>query len=66
MNKQGRNSENACVGKGCSREGTIIAKIILLDKEALFCQSCKIELEKNGLISSESSEGQSICLDDYV
>lgn len=40
-----------CVGKGCNNIGTISAKILFIEKEALFCESCKQSLEKSGLIS---------------
>ena len=42
--------EGICAGKGCNQIGTITAKILFIEKEALFCESCNNDLKKSGII----------------
>lgn len=48
--KDAKRIEGTCAGKGCNRIGTITAKIVFIEKEALFCESCNNDLKKSGII----------------
>ncbi len=39
-----------CVGKGCNNVGLHSLSIIYINKTGLFCETCKKELEKCGLV----------------
>lgn len=39
-----------CAGKGCNNIGNHVLSIIYINKSGLFCETCKKELEKCGLV----------------
>jgi hypothetical protein len=39
-----------CAGKGCNNPGIHHLSIIYINKDGLFCETCKNELEKCGLV----------------
>lgn len=45
-----------CAAKGCTKKATTRSKIILIDKEAVFCESCRDCLEKSGLIENTNED----------
>lgn len=46
-----RLNKDPCAGLNCNKIGMYRLKIIYIDKTGLFCNNCKTELEKCGLVS---------------
>jgi hypothetical protein len=44
---------NPCAGMSCNSEGKHLLRVIYLDKKGWFCESCKEDLLKNGLVVQE-------------
>lgn len=47
-----------CGGTGCNNIATHILVIALINRIGYFCEKCKFDLEKNGLIKFELSQNQ--------
>ena len=46
---------NTCAGKGCNNIGIHNLMIIYINKRGVFCDSCKIELEKLCLVTNQNT-----------
>jgi hypothetical protein len=59
MSKYFSQRQPDCAGKRCPNKGTFQLTIIYLNRKGWFCNSCKQELTKDGLVTENIESGPS-------